>query len=111
MIINQTKQLSSENLDEFIQEDGIVYISASFCGPCKILGPIMDEIAREVNPNVKVGKLIADETDENNEWVKSMGVRSVPTLLFYQYGNIIHRVAGLKTQAELLDLIKEKYEI
>lgn len=109
MIINQTSSLNSLNIDEFIQEDGIVYISASFCGPCKTLGPIMDEIAREINQHVKVGRLMADETDENNEWVKSMGVRSVPTLLFYQYGKIIHRVTGLKTQNELVDLIKEKY--
>jgi thioredoxin 1 len=108
MVINQTKHLTSENIEEFIQEDGIVYISASWCGPCKTLGPIMDDIAREVT-NVKVGKLIADETDENGEWIASMGIRSVPTLLFYQYGNIIHKVVGLKSKSELLELISDKY--
>jgi thioredoxin 1 len=111
MVINQTKNLNSENIEDFIQEDGIVYVSASFCGPCKTLGPIMDDIAREIHPKIQVGKFIADESDENNEWVKSMGIRSVPTLLFYQFGNIIHRVSGSKSQSELLDLIKEKYGV
>ena len=111
MIVNQTKQLQAADLDDFIQEDSIVYVSASFCGPCKVLSPTMDELAREIHPNVKIGKIMADENDENNEWVKTVGIRNVPTLLFYQYGNIIHRVTGLKSYNELLELVKEKYGI
>jgi len=111
MVINQTQQLNSENIEDFIQGDGIVYISASFCGPCKILGPIIDDLAREIAPSVKVGKFMADESDENNEWVKNMGLRSVPTILFYQYGNIIHKISGLKTKSELSELISQQYGI
>lgn len=109
MIVNMIKDLNSENIEDFIQQDGIVYISATWCGPCKVLAPIVNQVANDVN--IPIGKLVADDTDGNGEWVASLGIRSVPTLLFYQYGNIIHKITGIKTQQELTDLIKEKYAI
>lgn len=74
-------------------------IWAPWCGPCRTLGPIVDQIASE-NIEWNVVKLNADE---NTQTVNTYGVRNLPTILFFNNGEIVNKVVGLKTKEELIE--------
>ncbi len=111
MVINQTHSLSADVIPDFITEDSIIYVTSTWCGPCKVLGPVIDEIAREIDPGIKVGKIVVDESDENGEWAAQLGIRSVPTLIFYQFGNLIYKTIGTKSKQEILDLVTKNFSL
>lgn len=82
-------------------ENVIVDFSATWCGPCKALNPILDDIS--ATTNVKVVKI---DVDTNQGLAVEYGVRSIPTMLFFKRGELIQRVNGFKTKEEILELIK-----
>jgi thioredoxin 2 len=71
---------------------------APWCGPCRMLGPIVDQLAREFAGQVKVTKL---DIDKNPETAERYNVRSIPTLLFFREGKLVESVVGLRAKAEL----------
>jgi thioredoxin 1 len=71
---------------------------AEWCGPCKMLGPILDELAQEYNGRVRIGKV---NIDEFQELAVQYGIRSIPTLLFFKQGQVIEQLAGLKSKRDL----------
>ncbi len=75
---------------------------APWCGPCRIVGPILDEIAEE-NSSVKVGKI---NVDEETELASVFGVMSIPTLVVMKNGQIVNRSVGAKPKEAILDLLK-----
>ena len=75
---------------------------APWCGPCRMVGPILDEIAEE-NSSVKVGKI---NVDEETELASVFGVMSIPTLVVMKNGQIVNRSVGAKPKEAILDLIK-----
>lgn len=77
---------------------------ASWCGPCKMLGPIVDAVAEENTGKIVVGKV---NVDENRELAIQFGIRGVPTLIFFKYGKEIKRVVGAQSKAQLQSLIDE----
>lgn len=72
---------------------------ASWCGPCKLLGPIVEELASEYNGRaVKIGKL---EVDENESTPAQYQIMSVPTLILFKHGQPMQQMIGMQTKADL----------
>ena len=74
---------------------------ASWCGPCRMLSPIVDEVAEE-RPDVKVGKV---NVDEQPELAGEFGVMSIPTLLVFQNGKLVNQSVGARPKAGVLALL------
>ena len=75
---------------------------ASWCGPCRMLSPVVDEVSEE-RTDVKVGKV---NVDEQPELAGEFGVMSIPTLLVFRNGQLVNRSIGLVSQPEILRLMQ-----
>jgi thioredoxin 1 len=76
----------------------VVDFWAEWCGPCKMLTPVLDELAGEYAGKVKVGKL---NIDEHQQLAINYGINSIPTLLFFKGGKVVEQVVGLKSKRDL----------
>ena len=74
---------------------------ASWCGPCRMLSPIVDEVAEE-RTDVKVGKV---NVDEQPELASQFGVMSIPTLLVFEQGQLVRQAVGARPKAGVLELL------
>ncbi|WP_295895223.1 thioredoxin [uncultured Bartonella sp.] len=85
-------------------EPVVVDFWAEWCGPCKMIAPSLEEIATELQGKVKVAKI---NIDENPELATQFGVRSIPTLLLFNNGEIVSNMVGAAPKSRLLDWIKD----
>lgn len=76
---------------------------APWCGPCKALGPVIDEIAAQYKDSVKVMKL---NVDDNQKTAINYGVRSIPTIILFNNGNVMDTITGLVPKARIEELLK-----
>ena len=74
---------------------------ASWCGPCRMIAPVLEEIAAE-RPDVKVCKV---NVDEENELAMSYGIASIPTLLVFKNGQVVNKSIGAVTKAKILEML------
>jgi len=81
---------------------------ATWCGPCRMLTPIIEEIAAEYTGKLKVAKV---NVDENNETSATYGIRSIPTLILFNNGNIVTIKIGSLSKAQLVAFLKENLGI
>jgi thioredoxin 1 len=82
----------------------IVDFWAPWCGPCKMVAPILDKLAKEMSGKILVAKV---NTDENSEWAFRYGVQGIPTMLFIANGKIIHSQVGALPESRLREMIKQ----
>ena len=94
------ENFKSEVLDS--KEPVLVDFWAAWCGPCQMLGPVIEEIAGEVT-DAKICKL---DVDENQELAKEYRVMSIPTLIVFKDGQIAKREVGVKPKDEILQMLK-----
>lgn len=115
-------ELNSTNFNSFIQNDLVlVDIWATWCGPCKLIAPLVDEISNTYQGRLSVGKLDADGsfTDEdgnilsNKDIISELGVRNIPTLLLYKNGELVtnddgnvEKLVGNVQREKLVDFIE-----
>ena len=71
---------------------------AEWCGPCKMLSPILDELAQEYDGKVRIGKV---NIDEHQNLAVQFGIRSIPTLLLFKQGQVADQIVGLKSKRDL----------
>lgn len=94
--------LSNANFEqEVIDSDMPVLVDfwATWCGPCKMLSPVIEEIAKEFDGKIKVGKV---NVDDETELAIKFGVEVIPTLVFFKDGKIVSRTAGYYDKDELI---------
>ena len=78
---------------------------ASWCGPCKTLGPIVEDVA-EANEDDNVA-IVKVNVEQNTDLAKSYGVRSIPTIVYIKEGEVVNQTVGIKSQAEIEAIINE----
>lgn len=100
-----TVTITKENIEtEVINSEKTVLLDfwAPWCGPCKMLSPVIDEIANEVQ-DIKVGKI---NIDEEQELAMEFGIMSIPTLAVVKDGKIVSKSVGVRAKPDILDMIK-----
>ena len=101
-----TQEITSENFDSLLSEKEVLVVDfwAPWCGPCKIMGPIIDSVnEKNNNDNVKVVKV---NVDDHNELAARFGIRSIPTIGYFKKGKLINSVSGVKSISEIENIIQ-----
>jgi thioredoxin 1 len=102
-MVSFVTELNKETYQNFINKDFVlVDVWAPWCGPCKLIGPIVDQISVDFNGQLSVGKL---EADSNRDIVVDLGIRSIPTILLFKNGQEVERKVGDLNLKQLTDLI------
>ena len=94
-------KLDDSNFDrEVTQGDKPVIVDfwAEWCGPCKMIAPILDELAEEFQGKVKIGKV---NIDEQQPLAAQYGIRAIPTLLLFKEGQVAEQIVGLRSKGDL----------
>ena len=76
----------------------VVDFWAEWCGPCKMIAPVLDELAAEYDGKVKIGKV---NIDEHQQLAINYGINSIPTLLFFKNGQVADQVVGMRSKRDL----------
>lgn len=97
-------ELNDVNYNQHIKDSKIILVDvwAEWCGPCKMVSPIVDEISIEYRDRLVVGKL---DADNNKETLTHLGVRNIPALLLYKDGVIVSKLIGAVSKQKLIDMI------
>jgi thioredoxin 1 len=94
--------LDEENFDQAIRDAKVpvlVDFWATWCGPCQMIAPVLDEIAKEQRDAIRIVKV---DVDQNQTIADRFGVRNVPTLLFFKGGEVRDQVVGVTSKADLV---------
>ena len=98
------KMINKNNFEEIKNSDKLVLLDfyADWCGPCRMVAPILHEIAEE-RPDVIVGKI---NVDEEEALAEAFGVYSIPTLVVMKKGEVIRQTSGARPKAQLLAMLE-----
>ncbi|MBS3099573.1 thioredoxin [Candidatus Pacearchaeota archaeon] len=91
--------LDAKKFDDFVKKGvAVIEFWAEWCGPCKIMGPVFEEVAEKTRGKTKFGKV---NVDSNNEIAQKFGVMSIPTLIFFKDGEPVDRSVGVIDESNL----------
>lgn len=99
-------QITNKNFSELINsgKPAVVDFWAEWCGPCRMVSPIIDELAKEYEGRVIIGKVDVDGNG-NEEVVGMFGIRNIPTVLFFKDGQLVDKVVGATTKDNFIKKI------
>ncbi|WP_310556962.1 thioredoxin [Flavobacterium sp.] len=89
-----------------IEKPVLVDFFATWCGPCKMLAPVLKQVKEELGDKIKIIKI---DTDKNQDLSAKYQVRGVPTMILFQNGKQLWRQSGLLTKEEIIEVIVSKY--
>lgn len=103
MSVNVFNENNFEN--DVLKNEGKVLVDfyADWCGPCKMMGPVIEQISNEMGDLVKVGKI---NVDENGSIAQEYNVMSIPTIIIFKNGNPVKTFIGVTDKNEIIDTIK-----
>ena len=99
------KHVSDASFDsDVLQSDTPVLVDywAEWCGPCKMIAPMLDEVAKEYGPRLQIAKM---NVDENRDVPAKFGIRGIPTLMLFKGGNLAATKVGALTKAQLTSFL------
>ena len=98
-------QITSENFAELKNgaQPLVVDFWATWCGPCRMIAPIVAELAEEYDGKITVGKC---DVEENDELAADFGIRNIPTILFFKNGEVVDKLVGAVAKAKLEEKFK-----
>jgi len=98
-------QITKENFESLKngQQPLVVDFWATWCGPCRMIAPIVAELAKEYDGRIVVGKC---DVEENDELAMEFGIRNIPTILFFKGGEVVDKLVGAVSKAKL----EEKFQ-
>lgn len=99
------EHITQDNFDQTVSsaETVLVDFFATWCGPCKMLAPVLDSIAETLPETRKIVKI---DVDENMEIARKYGVMSIPTLVLFKNGQAAQRLVGVRPEDELRELLQ-----
>ena len=101
-----TVEITDANIKDVIASGKplVVDFWAAWCGPCKMLSPVLDELEQEMGDKVVFGKV---NVDDNMELSTEYGIMNIPTILFFKNGELVERNVGVATKSKLKEMIEK----
>ncbi|MRJ11036.1 thioredoxin [Ornithobacterium rhinotracheale] len=98
-------EINDKNINEVLSSDKPVMVDfwAEWCGPCRMIAPIVDEISREFEGKAVVGKV---NVDNNPDTAAQYGIRNIPTILFFKGGQVVDKVVGVVPKEQLIQKLQ-----
>lgn len=100
------KHITNKNFEqEVVKEDKLVVLDfwATWCGPCRAIGPVVEELAEQYEGKAVIGKV---NVDDESDLARKFKVMSIPTIMFFKNGELIDKVVGLRSKEDLEELIE-----
>ena len=105
-------KITSKNFEEEVSKSELPVLLdfwASWCGPCRMVSPIVDEVANELEGKAKVGKI---NVDEEQELAQAFSIMSIPTLVVINNGKLVNQSVGVRSKQEIIEMIENhKYKM
>jgi len=103
---NILKITDADYQDKVVKSEKPILVDywAEWCGPCKMIAPILEEVANELSDKIIIGKM---NVDENPQTPPTLGIRGIPTLMLYKNGEVVATQVGAVSKADLLKIIED----